>query len=334
MSARTTISDVAAQAGVSISTVSLVMNEKGSVADGTRDHVRSVAERLGYTPSRSARRLAGGRTGNVGFVLREDHFRHSEPFYTRVFLGAEFEARRRGLYVLLTTIPGTFRAADTPRFLKENSVDGVVVAGSVDDAFLRVLDRSGVPYVLADYAWRGASAVELDNHGGATRVAEHLVAQGHTRFGFLGADPGHPSLVARRAGFEAGVAEAGFAVHVVAGEAGATRRAGLDLAPRLLDADARPTAVFCANDALALGLLDAAQARGLRVPDDLAVVGFDDVDAAALAAPPLTTVRVYKEQLGETALAQLCERVEAGARTDRAPTTTRIATELVVRQSG
>ena len=126
----------------------------------------SVADQLGYTPSRNARGLAG-RTGNIGFVLREDHFLRSEPFYTRVFLGAEFEARRRSLYVLLTTIPDPFRATmHTPRFLKEHSVDGVVVAGGVDDAFLKKLEQSGVPFVLADYAWPDASTVELDNEGG------------------------------------------------------------------------------------------------------------------------------------------------------------------------
>ena len=195
---------------MSISTVSLVMNGKGSVADRTRNRVLSVADQLGYTPSRYARGLAAGRTGNIGFVLREDHFLRSEPFYTRVFLGAEFEARRRGLYVLLTTIPDPFEAgAHTPRFLKEHSVDGVVVAGGVDDAFLNVLERTGMPFVLADYAWRGASTVELDNEGGAAMVATHLIGQGHQSFGFVGADPRHPSLAARRDGFALALNEAG-----------------------------------------------------------------------------------------------------------------------------
>lgn len=344
MSARTTISDVAAQAGVSISTVSLVMNGKGAVATSTRQRVRTVAERLGYTPSRSARGLAAGRTGNVGFVLREDHFRRSEPFYTRVFLGAEFEARRRGLYVLLATIPDAFEAAlHTPRFLNEHSVDGVVVAGGVDDAFLSVLERSRIPFVLADYAWPGATSVELDNEGGAALVAAHLTERGHRAIGFVGADPHHPSLRARESGFAAALAAAGHpldSARVAVGDGSSDRRSGADLAGRLLDRPDRPTAVFCANDALALGFVEAAHARGLHVPGDVAVVGFDDVEAAAVATPPLTTVRVFKEQLGEVALGLLAEQV-AGAQSEGLPaafertaSTTRIATDLVVRSSG
>ena len=344
MSARATITDVAAEAGVSISTVSLVMNGKGAVASATRSRVQTAATRLGYTPSRTARGLAAGRTGNLGFVLREDHFCQSEPFYTRVFLGAEFEARRRGLYVLLSTVPPRYGPDDAPRFLQEHTVDGIVVAGRVDDAFLDALAASGIPFVLADYAWRGAASVQLDNEGGAALVAAHLAGRGHTRVGFLGADRDHPSMAARSAGFTAAMAALGHAVDpsfVVTRTGTADRRAGADLAAALLDAPGRPTAVFCANDALALGLMDAARARGLDVPGDLAVVGFDDVEGAALAATPLTTVRVYKEQLGEVALGLLAERstsereaVAEAARFARAPALTRIATDLVVRASG
>ncbi len=344
MPSRATITDVAAEAGVSISTVSLVMNGKGAVADATRSRVQTAATRLGYTPSRTARGLAAGRTGNLGFVLREDHFCQSEPFYTRVFLGAEFEARRRGLYVLLSTVPPRYRPDAAPRFLQEHTVDGIVVAGRVDDAFLDALGASGIPFVLADYAWHGAASVQLDNEGGAALVAAHLLAQGHTRAGFLTADRDHPSMAARCTGFTAAMAAAGHAIpdaRIATSTGPANRLAGADLAARLLDGPDRPTAVFCANDALALGFLDAARARGLDVPADVAVVGFDDVEGAALAETPLTTVRVYKEQLGEVALGMLAERSLAApdaaaeaARFARAPAVTRIATDLVVRASG
>lgn len=342
MSARATITDVAAQAGVSISTVSLVMNGKGAVADATRSRVQKAARSLGYTPSRTARGLAAGRTGNLGFVLREDHFRQSEPFYTRVFLGAEFEARRRGLYVLLSTVPECYDAAYAPRFLQEHSVDGVVVAGRVDDAFLTALRQSGIPFVLADYAQNGAASVQLDNAGGAALVADHFTERGYTRAGFLGADKDHPSIADRCHGFVSAMTAAGHAVpedHIATAGGTADRVTGASLGGRLLDRADRPRAVFCGNDALALGLLDAARQRGLDVPADLAIVGFDDVEGAALASPPLTTVRAYKEQLGEVALGLLAERVAPGsapteaARFDRAPSITRIATDLVVRAS-
>ncbi len=340
MSSRVTITDVAAQAGVSISTVSLVMNGKGAVAAATRSRVQTAASRLGYTPSRTARGLAAGRTGNLGFVLREDHFRRSEPFYTRVFLGAEFEARRRGLYVLLSTVPEPYDASHAPRFLHEHSVDGIVVAGRVAGGFLGALDRSGIPYVLADYEHDGAPSVQVDNEGGAALVAAHLVERGHTRAAFLSGDRDHPSMSARCRGFRSAMAEAGHPVpesRVVTDLGAADRTTGARLGAALLDVPDRPTAVFCGNDALALGLLDAARDRGLDVPRDLAVVGFDDVEGAALASPPLTTVRVCKEQLGEVALGVLAERTApedvASARFDRAASVTRIATDLVVRAS-
>jgi len=335
MSSRPTISDVASAAGVSISTVSLVMNGKGPVADATRQRVKASADRLGYAPSRSARGLAARRTGNVGFVLREDHFRHSEPFYTRVFLGAEFEARRRGLYVLLSTVPDPYDPArHAPRFLLEHSVDGVVVAGGVDPALLEQLRARSIPFVLADFAWQNTPAVSADNRAGARAVAEHFVAGGHRRVGYLGADPSHPSPGERRDAFLEAMAEAGHPVPealVVTADGPSDRPTGASEAGRLLDAEPRPTAVFCANDALALGLMDAVADRGLAIPDDLAVAGFDDVDGAALAKPPLTTVRIHKEALGEAALGLLAEGLSdtGGA----IPPRTLVPTELVVRAS-
>ena len=342
MSGRTTISVVAAEAGVSISTVSLVMNGKGPVAEETRERVREAADRLGYTPSRSARGLAGGRTGNIGFVLREDHFRRSESFYTRIFLGVEFEARRRENYVLLATIPVAYDPErDAPRFLRDRSVDGVVIAGVVEHTFLERLAALDLPFVLADYAWGDAPAVEIDNEGGAAAVARHFLDRGHTRVAYLGADPDHPSPAARCAGFVRAMRDAGHAPadsHVVVGPGALDRRTGADLAGQLLDLPAaeRPTAVFCANDSVALGLIDGARERGLSVPQDLAVAGFDDVEAAAFSHPPLTTVRVFKEHLGEVALRLLADRMAGpteAARFDRGASVTRISTELVVRGS-
>ncbi len=335
---RVSIRDVAREAGVAISTVSLVMNGKSNVAEETRERVVEAAERLGYQPSRQARRLVQQDTGNVGFVLREDHFTRSEPFYTGIFLGTEFEARRQNRYVLLTTIPETYRPAyDEPRFLREHNVDGVLVAGKVDASFLDALAALGLPAVLVDYRARGFACVEIDNEGAGQAMAAHFLARGYRRPGFVGADPSHPSIQARLGGFRRGLAEGGVTMapeHLFLSEESPTRATGMGLGHDVLGSEKPPDAVFCANDALALGLLEAARSEGVSVPERLAVAGFDDVPSAAESHPPLTTLRVFREYLGEIALLHLsgliAARRDPHTRTP-VPSAMRVATELVVR---
>ncbi len=335
-SRRVSIRDVAREAGVAISTVSLVVNGKANVAEETRMRVLDAAEKLGYQPSRQARRLVRRDTGNVGFVLREDHFTRSEPFYTGIFLGAEFEARRQNRYVLLTTIPEVYRRDfDEPRFLREHNVDGVLVAGKVDGAFLDALAQLGLPAVLVDYRAPGFASVEIDNEGAGRAMAAHFLARGYRRPGFVGADPDHPSLSARLAGFRRGLAEGGCPLaetRVFLSGGAPTRATGRLLARDVLAHPHRPDAVFCANDALALGLLETAQGAGIAVPDGLAVAGFDDVASAAEAMPPLTTLRVFREHLGEVALLHLAGLADARRDVATAPAL-RVAAELVVRAS-
>lgn len=329
---RSTISDVAEAAHVSISTVSLVMNGKGPVSEETRVRVAEAAERLGYVPSRAAQGLVLRTTGNVGFVLREDHFTRAEPFYTRIFLGSEFEARHAGVYVLLATVPGVYRArTDTPRFLRERAVDGVVVAGRVPDAFLDELAATRLPVVLVDFAYRAWPSLGIDNAEGGRMAARHLLDRGRRRLAFVGADPGHPSLAERLHGFEQG---AGRPIVRLTSHDQPTRATGRQLGHTLFaDAADRPDGVFCANDALALGVLDAARDAGVPVPEALSVVGFDDVEGAAESSPPLTTLRVFKEQLGELALRHLVDLVAARAGIARGAAQTRVLPELVVRGS-
>jgi LacI family transcriptional regulator len=342
-SRRSTIKDVAAEAEVSISTVSLVMNQKGNVSPDTKDRVLQAARQLRYVPRSAAQHLASNRTGNVGFVLRDDHFTRSEPFYTRIFLGAEFEARTQSRYILLTTIPDSYVPDEhTPRFLQEQNVDGVLIAGRVHPAFIEEAEASKLPIVLADFESGDHPAVVIDNQNGARAAVEHLLRRGHRRIAFLGADLDHPSLKARLEGYQLalGAAHAEGAADelvITAPDEEPTRLTGSTLAERLFKQEPLPTAVFCANDALALGVLDAARVWGVEVPGDLAVVGFDDVEGAAHATPALTTVRVFKEQLGEVALRYLSQLIEEDA-PDAAPYergshTIRVPTELVVRAS-
>jgi LacI family transcriptional regulator len=318
------------------------MNKKGYVSEETRLRVLRVARQLGYVPTQAARQLAAQRTGNIGFVLRADHFARSEPFYTQIFLGTEFEAHKHNLYVLLTTIPETYVSGEhTPRFLRDHNVDGVLVAGKVDDAFLSEMEDTGLPFVLIDFEYGKHPTVVIDNRNGARMAVEHLLERGHRRIAFLGADLQHPSLNARLEGYHLALNTGGVPFDqeliftTLDGEPNLAT--GVVLGDQLIASDPMPTAVFCANDALALGVLAQAARQGLRIPQDLAVVGFDDVPSGEYAHPHLTTVRVLKEQLGELALrylSDLMESLDTGRRQDgQSSHSITVPTTLVVRES-
>lgn len=339
---RSTIKDVAAEAGVAISTVSLALSGKGYVREETRLRIREAAERLKYAPAKAAQRLASTMTGNVGFVLREDHFTRSEPFYTRVFLGTEFEAHHHGHYVLLTTVPSPFDPnKHTPRFLREANVDGLMIAGKVDTTFLSYLEGLSLPVVLIDFEFDDVPSVLIDNSGGAASAVRHLLSRSHERIAFLGADMAHPSIRSRLDGYRLALAAAGLPgddrLVITSTNGEPNTETGRVLAARLLAMDPRPTAVFCANDALALTVVRSASEAGVRVPQDLAVVGFDDVESARLSSPSLTTVRVFKEQLGELAARYLAELIDEEPDDDspyeKSSHAIRVPTELVVRNS-
>ena len=149
---RKTIKDVAKKANVSTATVSLVIQGHERISEPTRKKVRKAIRDLEYYPSRSARDLVSRKTGNIGFVLTEDHFLKTEPFYTQIFLGTEFEARQHPYYVLLATISTEFTKNDVlPRFINEQSVDGLIIAGKVSAAFLDKIERYSLPIVFIDY---------------------------------------------------------------------------------------------------------------------------------------------------------------------------------------
>lgn len=341
-SKRCTIKDVAAEAEVSISTVSLAMSGKGYVRADTRARVLKAAQHLGYVPTLAARQLAAQETGNVGFVLRADHFTRSEPFYTHIFLGAEYEADQHGLYVLLTTIPEVYVPGEhTPRFLRERNVDGVLVAGKVDPAVVAEVETADLPFVLIDLEMDHHPAALIDNQSGARAAVEHLLDRGHRRIAFIGADMEHPSLRSRLDGYRLALNAAGLTpdptLIITAPQGNPDRETGMLLGEQLWACKPRPTAVFCVNDALALGVLDLASRQDIAVPDTLAVVGFDDVDGAKNATPALSTVRVFKEQLGELALRYLTELIAGHTRRGtpykRGHHAIKVPTEMVVRAS-
>ncbi len=332
-----TIRDVAKKAGVSISTVSLVINDRPNVSDEVRSKVQAVITELRFHPRRSARGLASQQSGNIGFILTEDHFSSAEPFYTRIFLGTELEARKHNYYVLLTTVGATVRSAnDLPRFLLEHNVDGVIIAGKIGASWPEAIRNRNLPVLLIDYdiPRLHLSTVSIDNRAGVRLGVEHLLQLGHTRIGFLGGDLAHPSIAERYESYAETMRAAGIepeAAWCSIDEEDTRSENGYEAARRLLSAnDERPTALVGANDAMAIGCIEYCRDAAIDVPGTLAVVGFDNVEAGYHIEPRLTTINVHREEMGSVAVRRLVEMI----REDRdIVTKATTPVELIVRES-
>ncbi len=309
-----TIKEVAEKAGVSQSTVSLVLNNKKPVRESTRKKVLHVIEEMDFYPRRSARTLASRKTGNIGFVISDVHFTRAEPFYTRIFLGCEFEARQFDYYILLTSVESTFSAKKIPRFLKEGNVDGVITAGSMNDRWLYEIRKMGIPVVLIDYyppkqKW---PCVLIDNAEGARKAVQYLQKLGHTKIAFIGGSVYHPSIQERFRGYSLAMQEArlDFEKWVIRDEEETRAEDGFKAMQKILSQNELPTAVFAANDAMALGALKAIHAKGLRMPEDISIVGFDNIEVTNHTEPPLTTMNVRMEEMGAKAVAMVRDIID------------------------
>jgi LacI family transcriptional regulator len=305
------VKEVAALANVSVGTVSNVLNRPDRVAVATRRRVEAAITELGFVRNEAARALRAGWSRSLGLVVLDV----ANPFFTDVAAGVEAVADAHGMTISLCN-SGDDREREQRHLarLAEQRVQGVLIT-PVDDrsAQLRTLVQRGVPVVLVDRIGPGRSrcSVSVDDVEGGRLVAEHLMQRGHRRTAFVGG-PAHIRQVAdRRRGLTAALDDAGCELAVLE-TAALSLAEGRAAAERLVGAASRrrPTAVACANDLLALGLLQGMVAAGVRVPDDIAIVGYDDIAFAAAATVPLTSVRQPRELLGRTAAELLLEEIE------------------------
>jgi LacI family transcriptional regulator len=305
---RPTIKDVAKMADVSIATVSLVLNNNQRISKETRRKVNKAIETLNYHPSRSARGLVSRKTGNLGFILTDNHFLRTEPFYTRVFLGTEFEAREKNYYVLLSTINTNFKKSDPlPRFILERNFDGIIIAGRVPDAFIKVLSNYNLPVVFVDYtpSYDEYANVLTDNVKGGILATEHLISRGHKNIAFIGGEINHPSIIERMHGYKTAIQKGKIKNTddlIITNDEFLSRQNGYKCAELLFKKRRKTTAIFAANDATAIGALQYLKDNGYIVPEDVSLIGFDDVEADLLIDPPLSTIRVPKIEMGTEAV--------------------------------
>lgn len=329
-----TMSDVAREAGVSMMTVSRVVNDKGDVSAATRERVLEVIDRLGYRPSSIARGLATRRTGTLGLVVPDV----ANPFFAEVARGVEQVAYAEGYNVFLcNTDEDPARELDVLGSLEEKRVDGIVICSSrlaPEDLHMVVASHPAVVLVnRRPDAGVGANvaAVLVDDVIGGRLATAHLLETGHRAIGFVAGPPGSHSGKGRLAGYAAALAQAGVACNHGWTEASAPdAEGGLVAAQRLLSRHPELTALICYNDLVAVGALGACRELGLRVPEDQAVVGFDDIPLAALVTPPLTTCRVPRVELGLKAVELLFRQIRGEEVDDREIV---LEPELVVRVS-
>ena len=332
---RVTIQDIAQQAGVSKMTVSKVLNNQGSISEATRKKVLTLARDLGYVSNFAARSLKGGRTNVLGMLVANI----GDLYFAEMVRGASDGARSVGKDLLLLSTGGDVNTSQDEQrrvsLLAAGIADGLLIAlpRSSHD-FLQSVRRAGTPVVLVNdlRPEDELPTVNGENYHGAYAAVTHLLDLGHTRIAFIGGDRrSGQTTVRQQAYLDAGAARGiQFAPEYL--QAGDFKPAsGFQATLRLLDLPQPPSAIFAANDSMALGVLDAARQRGLSVPDDLSVVGFDDLTAAQ-AFPPLTSVRHPLYQMGYQAALLLNDLVdsprEAGERLIR-----ELPSELVVRQS-
>ena len=354
-----TLYDVARHAGVSIATVSRVLHGQGPVRDSTRARVRAAIEQLGYVPDGAAQSLARNRKDVIGLVCVEhtglkpnqyDIESMSLLFYDEVMRGVEARIRELSWSLMITFLRedenlGTTLPEDEPvqsRLLTlSGKVDGLLIGeGVVPPSVIAALARRlPVVIVAGDTAMRGADVVSADNWSGAHALVTHLVAEhGRHRLFHVDGPATAPDAQARRLAMQAVIDAHPGTVLTGSFSGRFTVHSGSEAAERLL-ADAAsasgadgslPDAVVCANDQMAIGLLRTLTARGIRVPDDIAVVGFDDIFPSSLCDPPLTTVHQPMRAIGERACDRLIERI--GDPSLR-PKVEVLPTELVLRSS-
>ncbi len=333
----TTIKDVAAKAGVSPSTVSRVLNDRPGISPRTRERVLQITQELNYSPSVAARSLATARTYNIGYVgYKYDSGPSADLRSGNVTLtleGVDKELTRHGYHMLTTYVDKeAVKRLDVPNMVHQSRVDGLILNGpAIRSRFIIQLRNSGLPIVLVDNLLNETAidCVLCDNEGGAYQAVKHLIEHGHEYILFLSGPAEWLSSRERAAGYCCALHEAGLEPHVVF-MSNTIVDTGREAMLTALEEYPDLTAVMAVNDATAVGAIQACQQAGRAVPDEVAVVGFDDVSWAQVHTPPLTTVHICWHEIGIQAARRVVDLIE---RDNQVPIRMRLAVELIIRQS-
>ncbi len=334
---KVTSNDVAKRAGVSRTTVSFVLNKVPGtrISAETQRKVIDAAEDLGYSPHAAARSLVTRKSHTVGLVLcQSPDTLFEDAFLPEVLRGINQPTQERGYRILVESVEDISRPGAYIDLVLEHRIDGLILSGprSDDRELQRLRDEDFPVILLGQLPGSGISSVDVDNVVGARHAVEHLLSLGHRRIAFISnAPPWYTSSAHRLQGYREALS-----AHQVPFDDALVRyghytdESGYEAMCALLEVADRPTAAFVASDLVAFGALAAARDRGLSVPEDIAIVGFDDIRMARYVAPHLTTVHLPAYELGHTAARLLADWMDEGT---PPPLQTLLPTELIVRQS-
>lgn len=325
-----TIKDVAREASVSVATVSRVFNDATVVREDTARRIRDVATSLRYVPHNGARSLITSRTNTLGVLLPDLY----GEFFSEVIRGIDLAARRSGYHLIISSSHSDKTEIEAAMRAMRGRVDGVIVMSPDIDADSLLNVPATLPVVLLCSPSRGheVDSLIIQNCRGAREMVGHLISLGHRRIAILKGAPGNYDASERLRGYRTALREAGIAAErSLERDGGFTEAGGYAATLELLGADPRATAIFAANDSMALGALSALRESGVRVPDDIAVAGFDDIPLARYMDPPLSSVRVPIADLGARAVGMLVDGI--AHKNEHTRRRERVSTELVIRQS-
>ena len=324
-----TIRDVAERAEVSVASVSSVLTGAGPVTETTRNKVLEAVEALQYVPHSGARSLSTSKTQTIGVILPDLY----GEFFSELIRGKDVGARALGYHLIVSSSHDDAEEASAAIRSMRGRVDGLIVLSPHLDAANLASSLAGRLPVLLMNGGDGAGrpSIVVDNHGGAVQAVEHLIATGRRRIAHISGPTGNLEAEARLAGYLEAMARAGLATTVVEGafDQASGHHAGADLTAR----PNRPDAIFAGNDMMAVGAMLALQDAGLGVPEDVAVVGFDDVPIAGLMRPALTTLRIQIAETGRSALERLVRLINAAGEAVADTACEVVRPELVVRPS-
>ena len=332
-----TIEDVARRAGVSAMTVSRVINDGKNVRERTRARVLEAIEELRYSPNTAARSLAAGEATHIGLLYSNP----SAAYLSQFLVGALDGARKAGCHLVIEACETDDEQEQTEvaRRLADADVEGVILPPPLSESVPILTELSAIGTPVATVAmgtlYENALNVRMDDSRAAREMTEYLIGLGHERIAMITGHPGHIASIDREQGFRAALEAAGLdapAAYIQQGRF--TFRSGMEAAERLLDLERPPTAIFASNDDMAAAVVGVAHRRGLDVPRDLSVVGFDDTAIATNVWPELTTIRQPVSAMAAAALDMLLADVRGRRRGAEAASSERVLEhELVVRES-